>query len=145
MNNLNYIFFEEFKKLEKLCGEMYGSHNVVTNYIDDMKDVPYSNYRDIPNWEDDLSQLKKMRHIRNNLAHEEGAFAKKVCTKNDIRWIQTFIKRIMNQSDPLAIQHRNQKNKKKGTLLSKVGIFFVVVLLVVLMVFIMKIYMGINF
>lgn len=145
MNNLNYIFFEEFKKLEKLCGEMYGSHNGVTNYIDDMKDVPYSNYRDIPNWEDDLSQLKKMRHIRNNLAHEEGAFTKKVCTKNDIRWIQTFIKRIMNQSDPLAIQHRNQKNKKKGTLLSKVGIFFVVVLLVVLMVFIMKIYMGINF
>ena len=145
MNNLNYIFFEEFKKLEKLCGEMYGSHNGVTNYIDDMKDVPYSNYRDIPNWEDDLSQLKKMRHIRNNLAHEEGAFAKKVCTKNDIRWIQTFIKRIMNQSDPLAIQHRNQKNKEKGTLLSKVGIFFVVVLLVVLMVFIMKIYMGINF
>ena len=145
MNNLNYIFFEEFKKLEKLCGEMYGSHNGVTNYIDDMKDVPYSNYLDIPNWEDDLSQLKKMRHIRNNLAHEEGAFAKKVCTKNDIRWIQTFIKRIMNQSDPLAIQHRNQKNKKKGTLLSKVGIFFVVVLLVVLMVFIMKIYMGINF
>ena len=59
MNNLNYIFFEEFKKLEKLCGEMYGSHNGVTNYIDDMKDVPYSNYRDIPNWEDDLSQLKK--------------------------------------------------------------------------------------
>ncbi len=145
MNNLNYIFFEEFKKLEKLCGEMYGSHNGVTNYIDDMKDVPYSNYRDIPNWEDDLSQLKKMRHIRNNLAHEEGAFAKKVCTKNDIRWIQTFIKRIMNQSDPLAIQNRNQKNKKKGTFLSKVGIFFVVVLLVVLMVFIMKIYMGINF
>lgn len=145
MNNLNYIFFEEFKKLEKLCGEMYGSHNGVTNYIDDMKDVPYSNYRDIPNWEDDLSQLKKMRHIRNNLAHEEGAFAKKVCTKNDIRWIQTFIKRIMNQSDPLAIQHRNQENKKKRTLLSKVGIFFVVVLLVVLMVFIMKIYMGINF
>lgn len=145
MNNLNYIFFEEFKKLEKLCGEMYGSHNSVTNYIDDMKDVPYSNYRDIPNWEDDLSQLKKMRHIRNNLAHEEGAFAKKVCTKNDIRWIQTFIKRIMNQSDPLAIQNRNQKNKKKGTFLSKVGIFFVVVLLVVLMVFIMKIYMGINF
>lgn len=145
MNNLNYIFFEEFKKLEKLCGEMYGSHNGVTNYIDDMKDVPYSNYRDIPNWEDDLSQLKKMRHIRNNLAHEEGAFAKKVCTKNDIRWIQTFIKRIMNQSDPLAIQHRNQKNKKKGTFLSKVGIFFVVVLLVVLMVFIMKICMGINF
>ena len=110
-----------------------------------MKDVPYSNYRDIPNWEDDLSQLKKMRHIRNNLAHEEGAFAKKVCTQNDIRWIQTFIKRIMNQSDPLAIQHRNQKNKKKGTFLSKVGIFFVAVLLVVLMVFIMKIYMGINF
>ena len=32
MNNLNYIFFEEFKKLEKLCGEMYGSHNGVTNY-----------------------------------------------------------------------------------------------------------------
>ena len=148
MNNLNYIFFEEFKKLEKLCGEMYGSHNGVTNYIDDMKDVPYSNYRDIPNWEDDLSQLKKMRHIRNNLAHEEGAFAKKVCTQNDIRWIQTFIKRIMNQSDPLAIQHRNKKNKKnqkKRTLLSKVGIFFVAVLLVILMVFIMKTYLGINF
>lgn len=111
MNNINYDFFDEYKKLEKLCNEMYNAHNGVTLYIDNMASVPYSNYCNIPNWESDLNQLKRLRHIRNNLAHVEGAFHETICTQNDIEWVIAFYKRILNQSDPLAMQHQIGKRR----------------------------------
>lgn len=109
MNNINYAFFEEFKKLDKLCSEIYGAPNGVTHYIDDMKSVSYSNYHRIPNWEYDMKQLKRLRHIRNNLAHMEGSFNENICTTNDIKWIEAFRNRILTQSDPLAMQYQNSK------------------------------------
>lgn len=115
MKEINYVFFEEYKKLEKLCGDMYNSHNGVTNYIDDMKSVSWSNYRSIKNWESDLKQLMRLRHIRNNLAHNEGAFDENVCTQYDIEWLHNFYKRILNQTDPLALKYKQpmlHKQKK---------------------------------
>ena len=40
MDNLNYIFFEEFKRLDKLCGELYADQHGISKYIDDMRNVP---------------------------------------------------------------------------------------------------------
>lgn len=108
MNNLNYVFFEEFKRLEKLCNEIYKVHNGITCYIDDMT-ATYNNYYNVPNWQSDLKQLKRLRHIRNNLAHEEGAFSQNLCTQNDVKWVRTFYQRIVNQSDPLSIQRRSSQ------------------------------------
>ncbi len=107
MSNINYIFFEEFKNLEKLCNDMFQSHNGVTNYIDEMQTVSYGNYCRIPSWESDLKQLKRLRHIRNHMAHEAGAFEDDLCTRSDVAWIQDFYERILNQSDPLALLHQN--------------------------------------
>ena len=151
MNNINYVFFEEYKKPEKLCQEMYNSNNGVTNYIDDMKAASYSNYCNIPNWEADLNQLKRLRHIRNNLAHVEGAFTENVCTQNDVEWVQAFTKRILNQSDPLAVQYRNSKvhskmprtiphnnqicneeDNEERTLMSRIIITFVIIVILIL-------------
>lgn len=39
MDNLNYAFFEEFKHLDKLCGELYGDKHGISKYIDDMRNV----------------------------------------------------------------------------------------------------------
>lgn len=117
MNNINYVFFEEYKKLEKICQEMYNSPNGVTNYIEEMKSVPSSDYWFINNWDADLRQLKRVRYIRNNLAHEEGAFDKNICTQNDVEWVKKFYKRILNQSDPIAMKYRHSKlhTRKTGT------------------------------
>ena len=56
-----------------------------------------------------MEQLVRLRHIRNNLAHTEGAFHEEMCTQKDIDWVRDFHKRILNQSDPLAILYQYSK------------------------------------
>lgn len=112
MNNLNYVFFEEFKHLDKLCCELYQTQYGITHYIDDMKIVSVNDYQYIPNWKADLEQLIRVRHIRNYLAHE-GGFNEETCTQNDIDWICAFYQRILNQSDPIAMLYQMSKAKKQ--------------------------------
>ncbi len=107
MENLNYVLFEEFKRLDKLCEEIYNAKHGITNYINDMKSTSLYNYRHIPKWNTDLEQLIRLRNIRNQLAHSEGAFYQETCTQQDIDWIQNFHKRILEQSDPLAMLYQN--------------------------------------
>lgn len=116
MDNIAYTFFEEYKKLQRLCNDIYDSNNGVTNYIDDMNAVPYDTSCMISNWMSDLKQLKRLRHIRNTLAHEEGSFNMNMCTLSDVKWIQSFYNRILNQSDPLSVLHQMKKTQpsKKG-------------------------------
>ena len=90
MDNLNHVLFEEFKHLDKLCGELYGDQRGVSHYIDDMKVVSGSVYQYIPNWKEDLDRLIRIRHIRNYLAHTEGAFNEDMCTPKDIEWSREF-------------------------------------------------------
>ena len=113
MDNLNFKFFEKYKSIDKLCGEIYQSKQGVTDYIDQMKAVSWKDYQNIPNWKTDLDQLKRVRHIRNRLAHEEDAFDKTACTQNDIDWMQSFYERIMNQSDSMARLYQNSKLKEQ--------------------------------
>lgn len=103
MNNLNLIFLEEYKQLDKLCGELYDGQPGVTSYINDMKSVDWNDARDIPDWKSDLYELKRLRHIRNHLAHTEGAFDEKLCTNEDVNWVKNFRNRILKQTDPLAL------------------------------------------
>lgn len=113
MGNLNYDLFEEFKHLDKLCGEIYGEQHGVSHYIDDMKDASGSDYRYIPNWREDLERLIRIRHIRNHLAHTEGAFDEEACTPRDIEWSRDFHRRILNQSDPLALLRQYSEAKQR--------------------------------
>ncbi len=115
MNNLNYTLFEEYKVLDKLCGEIYDDPHGVTRYIEDMKKVSPSIYRHLPNWQIDLEHLKLIRHIRNYLAHTQGAFDETVCTEQDITWIRDFYSRLLKQSDPLALLYQYSKTTPKKT------------------------------
>lgn len=103
MNNLNLIFLEEYKHLDKLCSELYDGQPGVTNYINDMKSMDWNDARDIPNWKADLSNLIRLRHIRNHLAHTEGAFGEKLCTNEDVNLVKDFRNRILKQTDPLSL------------------------------------------
>lgn len=113
VTDLNYAFFEEFKRLDKLCGDLYKDQYGITHYIDDMKSVSGVDYQHIPDWKTDLDRLIRLRHIRNYLAHTEGAFNEEVCTQKDIEWLQSFYKRILNQLDPLAMLHQYFKEKQE--------------------------------
>lgn len=111
MENINYIFFEKYKKLDKLCGDLYQDSFGITHYIDDMKSISIMNYRNIPNWEMDLKELKRLRHICNRLAHAEDAFDENICQPKDIDWIINFYQRILTTSDPLALLYQNSKRE----------------------------------
>lgn len=107
MYNLNYVFFEEFKRLDKLCGEIYHSQHGVTSYIEDMKSVSQPC---ISNWKSDLEKLIHLRHLRNHLAHTSGAFLENVCTQKDIDFVIEFYNRILSQKDPMALLYKMKKS-----------------------------------
>jgi len=109
---LNNLFLEEYKKLDKLCREMYSSEKGVTAYIDDMKSILSYESRNIPNWDVDLKKLIELRHIRNQLSHEVGTFNSAMCSQADIYWLRDFYNRIMSQDDPLSIYNHSKHNRK---------------------------------
>lgn len=108
MNNINLIFFENYKKLEKLCNEIYSVNNGVTQYINEMDNISSYKYHSIPNWNSDLSALKRLRRLRNQIAHNEGAFSDNLCTINDVEWLSDFHARILKQTDPLALLNQKE-------------------------------------
>ena len=93
MNQLNAEFFDEFKSLDNICKDMYrgkGSDKLgVTLYLDDMDKNQYA-YTRIPEWSSDYKKLKRVRNIRNDLAHSNNTFGSDLCTEDDIHFIQSF-------------------------------------------------------
>lgn len=113
MDDLNYNFLNEFKRLEKLCNDIYGKIHGVTLYIDDMEAVPRYEYYNIFNWETDLKQLKRIRYLRNQIVHSDDLFDKAIVTQNDIYFVREFYNRILNQSDPLSCYRKSKEAIKK--------------------------------
>lgn len=108
MASINSSFLEEYKRLDKLCREMYKSDIGITNYINDMKYAALFESRRIPNWNSDLSNLIRLRHIRNQLTHEIGTLDISMCTQNDVDWLVDFRGRILQASDPIAMLHKHK-------------------------------------
>lgn len=104
--NTNIIFFDEYKKLDKLCSEMYGKNSGgVTCYLNDMMAVPVMQRNRIPEWNQTYDRLRELRHIRNQMAHGEGSFEDYPCSEEDVLWLFEFRSKIMHISDPLAVDH----------------------------------------
>lgn len=114
MNQMDYIFFEEFKTLDNLCRDIYGTTQGVTGYINDMERVPWGNSHFVTNWETDLKRLRELRHLRNHLAHTSGSFDDEYCTQEDIEWVRSFYKRILNQTDPMALLRKILKSERQN-------------------------------
>lgn len=114
--NTNIIFFDEYKKLDKLCPEMYGKNSGgVTCYLNDMMAVPVMQRNRIPEWNQTYDRLRKLRHIRNQMAHGEGSFEDYPCNKEDIMWLWEFQSKIMHTSDPLAVYRRKIEGSTHAT------------------------------
>ena len=104
--NTNIIFFDEYKKLDKLCSEMYGKNSGgVTCYLNDMMTVPVMQRNRIPEWNQTYDRLRELRHIRNQMAHGEGSFEDYPCSEEDVLWLFEFRSKIMHISDQLAVDH----------------------------------------
>lgn len=109
MDYLNIEFLEEYKRLDKLCRDIYCSNKGVSNYIEEMKSMSACGQHTVNNWAADLRQLIYIRNIRNQLAHDIDTMDCATCTDADIDWISNFHSRILNQTDPLSILHKCHK------------------------------------
>ena len=95
-------FMNSYKHLEKICGEIFNDKRCVSAYIDEMIKNPNGSFY-VEGWNSDLKQLKHYRWVRNKIVHEFDCYEEDLCDIDDIRWLEDFYSRIMNQTDPLAL------------------------------------------
>ncbi len=105
-------FIDSYKRLEKLCSEMY--ENGVSSYIDEMiNTVDGSRY--VAGWDADLKQLKHCRWARNKISHDPDCNEENTCEPGDELWLNDFRSRIMNVRDPLSLYRKAKQSNKKQT------------------------------
>ena len=102
-------FIDSYKRLEKLCSEVYGDNHGVSAYIDEMVKKSDGAYC-VSGWNEDLKQLKHYRWVRNQIVHEPNCSEENMCTPEDTQWINNFHSRIMSSNDPLAL-YRKAKSR----------------------------------
>ena len=111
MQAIDQAFFEAYKRLDRLCSDAFSCRNGVTAYIDEMNRCSPRGQRLVPGWEQDLSTLKALRHLRNRMAHELDTDG--VCTEADAAEAGDFHARILSGNDPLARLNRMAAPEKK--------------------------------
>lgn len=115
MDNIEILFFEEYKKLDNLCKDLFKSDRGVSQYIEEMECTSFTKSRLVESWQDDYKMLKHVRWIRNNIAHNNDYSG---CNKSDVKNVKDFYQKIINQKDPFSVidqnsrelQRRNNKN-----------------------------------
>ena len=112
MDNINTLFFEEYKRADKLCCEIYNSDKGITSYIDDMQNESSSYKKDVPEWYTCLETLQKLRYKRNILAHEADTFDIDMIDESELEFIKEFRKSLLERSDPIAKLEKIKQEKK---------------------------------
>lgn len=107
MEPLDNKFFESYKHLDKLCGEIFCCQNGVSEYISQMEKTPYGRNK-VASWDNDYKTLKHLRWVRNQIAHDITGHL--ISTQKDLLLAEDFYNRIIKQEDPFAQLRKVQKN-----------------------------------
>lgn len=110
MTNLNTMFQEEYKRLDRLLCDAYETRKGVTSYLECMESYGERIRFRISGWAEDYQTLKRLRHVRNNMSHEVGTLWTENCTVQDIYWLVDFRQRILTARDPVAMAEKMQRN-----------------------------------
>lgn len=102
MKETNINFQEEYKRLDLLCKDIFSSKEGISRYITEMENTEATFSRVIKNWDLTYKQLKHMRWMRNQLAHEPGTYQSNLCSEEDVAWLENFYNSILNRTDPLV-------------------------------------------
>ena len=108
MQAIDNEFFEAYKRLDRLCSDIYGCRNGVSQYIEDMERVSYQGRLAIPSWEQAYRTLKHLRWVRNQLAHDSEQL--QLCEERDIQDTNSFYDDIVLGCDPLTQLRRYQED-----------------------------------
>lgn len=90
---------DEFKRVDRICGDIFSCRHGISKYIGEMEQTPSCKRRGAPLWDEDYRNLKRVRWLRNQIVHEMSAVN---CEARDIEWLEEFHARILAQQDPLA-------------------------------------------
>lgn len=112
MQGLDRELFHEFKQVDGICRDMFSSQRGVSEYIEQMeRDFAYGRQQ-IPSWERDYRSLKRVRWLRNQIAHEMTATD---CAVDDVEYLQYFHDRLLYQQDPLAVLRKTRQAVRPAT------------------------------
>lgn len=94
-------FFEEYKRLDKLCSDAYACSGGVSEYIARMERKAAQGRRHTDSWDADYKKLKHVRWVRNRIAHDEGAGP--FSAPEDLKFVRDFYGRMLSGRDPLTL------------------------------------------
>ena len=116
---LNSLFLEAYVELDKQCAALFEMYSGgVNEYINNLMIARYIYGRD-----ETVNRLVKYKGIRNRLAHEAGALKGDMgITKEDIRWIKKFSKKVYKGKDPIS-EHKAKFQRGKIRRFTKKFIF----------------------
>ena len=109
MQTLDNEFFEAYKRLDRLCSDIYGCRNGVSQYIEDMERAPYRERLTLSSWDQAYKTLKHLRWVRNQIAHDSGQI--QICEECDILDVNDFYDDIMAGCDPLTQLRRHREDR----------------------------------
>ena len=75
-----------------------------------MKTLGTSYRLSVPSWESDLRMLKRLRFVRNKIAHETGVSD---CSERDLRNVKDFFARLVNREDPISLAENLKAEREK--------------------------------
>ncbi len=114
MRDLNIDFLEEYKSVDNICKDIFGTRDGITEYLRIMENIPWQDYKYVSTWHSDYSKLKHTRWVRNQITHENGTMDSDICSQNDFAWIKDFRWRLLNSNDPLTIIRLKKEEKEKN-------------------------------
>ncbi len=101
-------FMDSYKRLDNLCKTFAEYPKGISSYIEEMEKSNQVRYQSV-GWSSDYSRLKEYRHIRNQIAHDNGIYEDEMCDVGDEEWLKDFHARILDQTDPLAQYFKAQR------------------------------------
>lgn len=106
MRDLNIDFMDLYKRADRFIKDAYSSSEGVSEYIRLMESCFISGNANVQGWKSDYDNLKHIRWIRNQLAHEVS-YDSDICSESDYEWLDDFYKRLFSSDDPLGTLRKN--------------------------------------
>ena len=101
MRDLNIDFMDLYKRTDHFIKDAYSSSEGVSEYIRLMEAGFNRGNANIQGWKSDYDNLKHIRWIRNQLAHEVS-YDSDICSLSDYEWLEDFHERLFSATDPLG-------------------------------------------
>ncbi len=101
-------FMDAYKRLDNLCKTFPDYPKGISSYLEVMESATNGRYH-CAQWCSAYAQLKRLRYIRNQISHANGASEENMCTPEDEEWIRQFHASLIDQTDPLGQYYRSMR------------------------------------